>query len=124
MRTAAGMGLSGNSLTAVVAERGESVCACASTLNNEEIRIARGMHLEMRKSVTHLAQQTPMLLQDAAVHHHDNARSAGLFGGGFVDDALLHPDCRHFQFNGFIHNGRHKLGAAEDVYDIDLLRNG
>lgn len=61
-----------------------------------------------------------MFLQDAEVHHDEDAGLAGLFGGQFVDYTFLHPDSWDFQLYGLVDNLLHKLGSAEDVHDIDF----
>jgi hypothetical protein len=60
-----------------------------------------------------------VVLQDAAVHDHDQAGGLGAPGGLFVNDALLHPnDARPLADGGF-DDFRHELGAPVDIDDVD-----
>src|SRR5262245_35055892 len=68
-------------------------------------------------------ESSPVLLQNAAIHHHKDPRLAGFFGSLFVDHAFLQPNGRQLQADGFVDQVRHKLGAAKDIHDIDLLSN-
>ena len=64
-----------------------------------------------------------MLLQNAAVHDHENPRFAGFFRGFFVDHFFLHPDGRNFQLDGLIDDLFDEFRTPEDIHDVDLLRD-
>ena len=57
----------------------------------------------------------------ATVHYYFQASCAGELSGLFVHHALLHPDGFGSDFYGGFHDLSDVLGAAEDVYDVDLL---
>ena len=65
-------------------------------------------------------ESRPMLLQNAAVHHHKDTGLARLLCRPFVDYIFLHPDSGNFELNGLIHNFFDKLRSAKDIHDIDL----
>lgn len=64
-----------------------------------------------------------VLFQDAEVHHHKEACLARLLRGFFIDDLFLHPDGRYAELDRVVDNFLDEFRAAEDVDDIDLLRN-
>src|ERR1051326_4199699 len=73
------------------------------------------------RSAIDLSEPRPVLLEDAAVHHHKNSGLAGLLCGLFMNHAFLQPDGWDLEPDGFIDHLRHKLRAAKHVYDIDLF---
>src|SRR5260370_40536495 len=64
-----------------------------------------------------------VLDQDAGVHYYRQAGGLGLFCGGFVGDAELHPDYFCAGANRGVYNWRDFFGSAEDVDDFNFLRN-
>src|ERR1700722_4260815 len=72
---------------------------------------------------TDLPHSRPVFLQNAAVHHDENASLARLFGGRFVDHVFLHPNGWDFQLDRLIDNFFHKFRTPEDIHDVDLLRH-
>jgi hypothetical protein len=60
-----------------------------------------------------------VIFQDAAIHGHRDAGGAGARGGGFVDDAFLHPHSLGLELDGSIHERAGSFRAAEDVDDVD-----
>src|SRR6202050_1967681 len=70
-----------------------------------------------------LSESRPVVLQNAAAHHHEDARLARFLGGLLVDHILLHPDRRNFQLNRLIDSFFHELRPAENVDDVNLLRH-
>ena len=65
-----------------------------------------------------------VLLQNAAIHHHEQPRAPGAFGRGFVmHHAFLHPHRVRSDANRRFDDFRHKFRAPENVDDVHLLRN-
>jgi hypothetical protein len=64
-----------------------------------------------------------VVLHDAPVHHNIQTGGAGLFGGFFMDDVLLHPDPFRADADGGIDDLRHVLRLAKDVHQIDRERD-
>src|SRR5207302_4860222 len=62
-----------------------------------------------------------MFLQYAAVHHHEDSGFPRFLCRGLMFHFLLHPDAGNAELNGLVDKVRHKLRAAKDVYDVDLL---
>src|SRR6266571_3574560 len=73
--------------------------------------------------ITTSAEPSPMLLQNAFIHHHEDPRLARLLRRFFVDNAFLQPDRRHLQPDRFIHHIRDELRPPKHIYHIDLLRH-
>src|SRR6185312_6265615 len=69
------------------------------------------------------SKNTSVLLQNATVHHHEQAGVARLLRGGLVDHALLHPNRLRAGLNRRLYDFGNKFTAAEDVHDIDRLGN-
>src|ERR1035437_1937279 len=65
-----------------------------------------------------------MVLEDTAVHHHYQSGGFRAAGSLFVHHALLHPDDLGAFADGGFDDLRNKLGAPEDIHDIDLLGDG
>src|SRR3546814_168922 len=55
----------------------------------------------------------------AAVHHHFQSCGLRALGGGFIDDADLHPDRFGARLYGIIHSLSRSLATAEDIDHID-----
>src|SRR5580658_3836821 len=70
-----------------------------------------------------LAHPGAVILQNAAVHHHENARLARLFSRSLVNHVLLHPDRRNFELDRLIDNFFYKFRPSKDIHDVDLLGN-
>src|ERR1700733_4224726 len=64
-----------------------------------------------------------VFLQDAAVHHHEDACLARLFSRLLVNHIFLHPDRRNLQLKGLVHDRFHELWPPENIHDVDLLRH-
>ena len=64
-----------------------------------------------------------MFLQNAEVHHNREPRITRFLRGDFMDYALLQPYRGNIQAYGFVDDLRHELRPAENVDEIDLLRN-
>ncbi len=60
-----------------------------------------------------------MLLQDAAVHDHENSRLSRLFSGTLVNYLFLHPDRGYLQLDRLIDDRFDKFRATEDIHYID-----
>jgi len=61
--------------------------------------------------------------KEAGVFDDDEACGAGLFRGGRVGNSLLEPEDSGANGDGRIGDGRNVFGAAEDIDDVDRLRN-
>jgi len=70
-----------------------------------------------------LSKSSPVLLENAEIHYHEESSPHGRFGSFVIDNFLLHPDRGNFQLNCLIDNLSNELRAAKDVYDVDLLGN-
>src|ERR1035437_283898 len=68
--------------------------------------------------------QPAVILQNAAVHHHREARFRGAPRGVFVDYAFLHPDHLRALANRRFHDLWHEFRAAENIHDIDGFGDG
>src|SRR5262249_59295794 len=67
--------------------------------------------------------QFKVLLQDALALHHLQPRRPRLLRRRVVDDALLQPERLGPDGDGRRRHLRHRLRPAEDVHNVDLLRN-
>ena len=55
----------------------------------------------------------PVLFQDAAIHHHENAGLAGLLGGWLVNDVFLHPHGGNAESDRLVDHLRDELWPAK-----------
>ena len=64
-----------------------------------------------------------MVLKDAVVHNHIEAGGAGALGRFLIHYAQLHPDHASMAADGGFDNIERNDGTAEDVDDLEGLRN-
>jgi hypothetical protein len=64
-----------------------------------------------------------MFLQNTAVHHHEYSIPSCFLCSLFVNDPFLHPDRSNVEADRLLYNFFDKLGPAEDIDDVDLLRH-
>lgn len=60
---------------------------------------------------------------DALILNHFEARGAGLVGRFLIDDAGLQPKRFRANGDGIVSDGGYCIGLAEDVYNVNLLRD-
>ena len=63
-----------------------------------------------------------MLLENTAIHDHENSMFSGLLCRTLIDYIFLHPDYWQFQPNRLIHHFADEFRPAEDIYDVDPFR--
>src|SRR6266849_3384903 len=77
----------------------------------------------LMQSCRRSTETRPVLFQNATVHDHENAGPPRFLRRLFVDHRFLHPDGGHRQPDRLVDDSLHILRPAENIDDIDLLRN-
>src|SRR5690349_15159017 len=88
------------------------------------LRPAGRNHTGVDTGPAEAAEETRMFDLHAVVHDDVQASGARLGGGGFVDDADLHPEATGADRDGFVGNRRDLFASAKAVDQIDPASAG